>query len=82
MKLCLIQLTLCASVGAFAPIAKPSSTTSKLSMINDESSRRSFFDKIVGSSAVVGLTLLQSPVPANAIGGGIKKVNAKLARLV
>lgn len=53
----------------------PSST--KMSMTNDD--RRSFFHKIVGSAAIAGVTLLQTPFPANAIGGGLKKVNAKLA---
>lgn len=49
-------------------------------MMEDESSsRRSFFNKIVGSTAVASLSLLQAPFPANAIGGGVKKVNAKLA---
>jgi hypothetical protein len=80
MKLNLIQLTLlCTSVSAFAPAAKPTTSKTTLSMINDDSTRRSFFDKIAGATAAAGLTLLQAPLPANAIGGGIKKVNAKLA---
>lgn len=84
LKFYLVQFALvCASVGAFAPnpssnVGTASSAT-KLSMIEDESSRRSFFNKIVGSTAAAGITLLQAPFPANAIGGGIKKVNAKLA---
>merc|ERR1719261_143149 len=48
-------------------------------MVEDESSRRSFFNKVIGSTAVAGISLLQAPFPANAIGGGLKKVNAKLA---
>lgn len=84
VKFYLFQLALtCASVGAFAPIASPNavapSTTTELSMVQDESSRRSFFNKIIGSTVVAGVSLLQAPFPANAIGGGLKKVNAKLA---
>jgi hypothetical protein len=87
VKFTLIQVALCiASVGAFAPAALTSvsvSTTTELSMksiLEDESSRRSFFNKVVGTTAVAGLTLLQSPFPANALGGGkLNKINAKLA---
>lgn len=85
MKLSLIQLSICAvSVGAFAPISTSTvSSSTKMSMVNNDdqdSSRRSFFNKVVGSAAIAGVSLLQAPFPANAIGGGIKKVNAKLAR--
>jgi hypothetical protein len=82
MKLAVFQIALtCASVSAFAPnVATSAPSTTKLSMVDDDSSRRSFFNKVVGSTAVVGLSLLQSPFPANAIGGGINKVNAKLSR--
>lgn len=82
VKFSLITLTLTfVSVGAFAPLATPYvASTTKLSMVEDESTRRSFFNKIVGITAGAGLGLLQAPFPANAIGGGIKKVNAKLAR--
>lgn len=83
MKLSLFQLAFCSvSVGAFAPISRAPSSSTQMTMVNDEdsaSSRRSFFNKVVGSAALAGATLLQSPFPANAIGGGLKKVNAKLA---
>ena len=90
MKLSLIQLAVCTvSVGAFAPLSKKGtvslSSSTKMSMVEDsstESSRRSFFNKVVGSAAIAGVSLLQAPFPANAIGGGIKKVNAKLVRYV
>jgi len=93
MKFSLIQIALCStSVGAFAPISSSSSSSSsplrkistetELSMVaveNNNDDRRSFFNKVVGSVAIAGVSLLESPFPANAIGGGLKKVNAKLA---
>ena len=85
VKFSLIQLAVCCtSVGAFAPIAstKVGTSTQMPMAVEDESSRRSFFNKIVGSTAVAGMALLQTPFPANAFGGGgkLKRVNDKLAR--
>jgi hypothetical protein len=85
VKFSLIQLALCcASVGAFAPapISTPSVSSTALPMSTEEdssASRRSFFHKIVGSTAIASLSLLQSPTPALAFGGRLKAVNAKLA---
>jgi len=71
----------------FSPIANtPTLSSTQLNLSNDNgdddaaaaASRRSFFGKVASSAALVvgGISSLSSP--ANAIGGGLKKVNAKL----
>ena len=64
----------------FAPAARGAASTKLAMAETDSNSRRSFFTKTAGSIAVAGLSLIQTPGPANAIGGGLKKVNAKLLR--
>jgi hypothetical protein len=84
VKTFILQLALgLGAVSAFAPLAPQNNAATKLSMSSPEvdsaDSRRSFFSKVVGSAAIAGLSLLEGPGPANALGGGLKKVNAKLA---
>mmetsp|Transcript_24543 Transcript_24543/g.30183 ORF Transcript_24543/g.30183 Transcript_24543/m.30183 type:complete len:289 (+) Transcript_24543:146-1012(+) len=87
VKLYLIQAAICINtISAFAPISsvQTQKNVANLSMSpseqqHEEKSRRSFLNKVVGSTAIAAFSLLQNVTPANAIGGGIKKVNTKLA---
>lgn len=45
----------------------------------DGTSRRTFLSKAVGSAVIAGISFTQSPVPAQAFGGKLKGVNAKLS---
>jgi len=64
---------------AFSPFNAPPRASIHLSMKADvdAGSRRSFLSKVVGSAAIGGISLTQLE-PANALGGGLNKVNAKL----
>lgn len=88
VKLSIITLSLLTSANAFAPLAyKPNSVAmtqmrSASSSDNnhpsaEQDSRRSFMTK-TASIAIAGISLLQNPSTALALGGGLKKVNAKL----
>jgi len=69
------------TASAFSPMATQfSASTTQLSMANEADSRRSFFSKAAGSAAVAAFSLVQAPGPAQALGGGLKKVNAKLVQ--
>ncbi len=79
-KLSVLSLSLLiGSVHAFSPMAGQNVGT-KLSMSADDNvdSRRSFFTKSAGSAAIAALSLVNVPEPAQAIGGALKKVNARL----
>lgn len=84
VKLSFLTLSLLmTSVQAFAPSSpiRSSSLNVKMNMASpnniSDDSRRSFLQN-AASIAVAGISLLQSPTPALALGGGLKKVNAKL----
>lgn len=64
------------NVAAFAPMNTAATTKSSLGMSAD--SRRAFLDRVATTSAIVAAGLATGVTPANAIGGGINKVNAKL----
>lgn len=84
VKLSLITSSLLmTSVQSFAPSARTGSYSTNVQMnmathdnISDDS-RRSFIHT-AASIAVAGFSLVQNPTPALALGGGLKKVNAKL----
>ncbi len=82
VKLSVLSLSLwIGSIHAFSPMAGQNVGT-KLAMSADDNvdSRRSFFTKTAGSAAVAALSLLNVPEPAQALGGALKKVNAKLVQ--
>lgn len=88
VKLSILTLSLITSANAFAPLAnnrnsialtqmRSASSSSSDNNPLSEDSRRSFFTK-TASVALAGVSLLQNPSKALALGGGLKKVNAKL----
>lgn len=82
VKLSFLSLSLCiSSVHAFSPMASQKAGT-KLAMSSDDNmdSRRSFFTKAAGSAAIAALSLVEGPESAQAFGGTLKKVNARLVQ--
>jgi len=75
---CAALLVTSTDVAAFSPMANNNKvSTTSLGMSAD--SRRDFLNRVATTSAVVAAGLGAGVMPANAIGGGLSKVNAKLA---
>lgn len=83
VKISVLTLTLCCNVAsAFSPIAPTKSVNTQLSMSSslENDSRRGFISKAAGAVTLATLGLVQEPAPAQAIGGKLKAVNAKLVQ--
>lgn len=81
MKLFVLSFTLLVGTNAFNTVPNTQKiSSSQLSMVNADD-RRSFLSKAVGATAAAAFGIVQAPGPAQALGGGgLKKVNAKLAQ--
>ena len=83
----MVKLSVCSlalwfsAASAFSPTATQNNVaTTQLSMTSSDNadSRRSFLAKAAGAATLATFGMVQEPEPAQALGGKLNKVNAKL----